>query len=135
MKRKTPPSKPARRSTFAARSLEALAEARMVRVRSGRQHRFTGIWVVVVRGRVFARSWNDKPTGWRAAFRENPRGAIRWAARAIAVRVRPIRGERLLDEIERAYVHKYDTPANRKWVRGFRVAWRRETTVEFLPRG
>jgi hypothetical protein len=107
----------------------------MVRVRSGRQHRFTGIWVVVLRGRVFARSWNDKPTGWHAAFRENPKGAIRWAARLVAVRVRPVRGERLLDEIERAYVEKYDTPANRKWVRGFRVAWRRETTVEFLPRG
>src|SRR5262249_12765755 len=122
------------RASFPKRALEALAEAQMLAVRSGRQHRFTGIWVVVVRGRVFARSWNDKPTGWRAAFRENPKGVIRWSARPVPVRTRPVRGERLLDEIEKAYAEKYDTPGSRKWVRGFRVGWRRETSIEFLPR-
>src|SRR5919206_360297 len=50
-------------------------EKRIV-VRSGTTHRFTGVWTVVVRGRVFVRSWNDAETGWHRAFREDPRGAI-----------------------------------------------------------
>jgi hypothetical protein len=30
--------------------------------------RYTGVWVVVVEGRAFVRSWNDKSTGWYRAF-------------------------------------------------------------------
>jgi len=135
MKRKGASSRTTARAAFPSRVLDALAEASMLGVRSGKQHRFTGIWVVVVRGRVFARSWNDKATGWRAAFRENPKGSIRWAARPVPVRTRPVRGERLLDQIQKAYAEKYSTPGSRKWVRGFRAAGRRATTIEFLPRG
>lgn len=113
--------------------MEGFARAKMIGVRSGEFHRFTGMWVVVVRGRVFVRSWNDDPGGWREALRAEPRGQAQCGPRRIAVRARPVRGPRLLDAIDRAYAEKYDTKASRKWVRGFRVAWRRATTTELRP--
>jgi hypothetical protein len=128
--------KPAARSSrkgFAASVLDALAAEKMIGIRSGKTHRPTGVWVVVVRGRVFVRSWNDEETGWHRAFREEPRGEVRVGERVVRVRARAVRGKGLLEAIERAYAEKYATKASLKWVRGFRVAWRRATTTEFVP--
>jgi len=105
----------------------------MIGIRSGSDHRFTGVWVVVVGQRAFVRSWNDKETGWHRAFGDEPRGEVRVADRVVRVRAKPVRGARLLEAIERAYAEKYDTKASQKWVRGFRVRWRRATTTEFVP--
>jgi len=117
------------------RLLAALNDTAILRIRSGSDHRFLGIWVVVVRGRAFVRPWDDSPTGWRQAFLANPNGAIRLEKEGpeIRVRARPVRGERLYDAIDDAYAAKYPTAANRKWVRGFHTAKRRRTTMELLP--
>ena len=113
----------------------ALDRAKIIGVRSGTEHRFTGVWVVVVNGRVFARSWSDQPTGWYRAFVEEPNGEIQLTdGRQIRVRARKVRGERVLDAIHEAYAVKYNTPASQKWVRGFERPTRRATTVEFLRR-
>jgi hypothetical protein len=113
----------------------ALDSAKILGVRSGTEHRYTGVWVVVVNGRAFARSWSDKPTGWYRAFVEQPLGTIQIpGGREVRVRAKKVRGERLLDAIDEAYGEKYDTPASQKWVRGFAQAKRRATTVEFTPR-
>ena len=42
----------------------------MLRIRAGAEHRFIGIWAVVVDGRVFVRSWSLKPQGWYRTFLE-----------------------------------------------------------------
>jgi hypothetical protein len=63
-----------------------------------------------------------------------PRGAIQIPdRREFRVRAKKTRGERLLDAIDDAYREKYDTPASRKWVRGFAQPKRRSTTLEFVP--
>jgi len=123
----------AARRGFSAPVLEALGSVGMIGIRSGTTHWHTGVWVVVVRGRVFVRSWNDEETGWHNAFREEPRGEVRVGERVVRVRAKPVRGARLLAAIERAYAEKYDTKASLKWVRGFRAPWRRATTMEFVP--
>ena len=120
---------------FSKPALAALDAAKILGVRAGTEHRFTGVWVVVVKGRVFARSWNDKPTGWYRAFVEQPQGAIQVPnGRELRVRAKGVRGERLLDAIDEAYGEKYNTPASRKWVHGFAQKRRRRTTLEFVPR-
>jgi hypothetical protein len=121
---------------FSKRLLSLLHASPILRIRAGSDHRFLGIWVIVVRGRVFVRPWYDGPTGWRQAFLANPAGAIRLEKDGpdIAVRARPVQGERLYDAIDAAYAAKYPTNANRKWVRGFHTAKRRGTTIELLPR-
>ena len=123
------------RRRFSKPALAALDATKIIGVRAGAEHRFTGVWVVVVDGRVFARSWSDKPTGWYRAFLDEPLGAIQVpGGREMRVRARRVRGDRLLDAIDEAYAEKYHTPASLKWVRGFRTEQRRATTLEFTPR-
>jgi hypothetical protein len=118
---------------FSGPVLEELATAKILGVRAGAAHRYTGVWVVLVEGRAFVRSWNDTPTGWYRAFRAEPRGSIRLTGREVAVRARQTRGERLRDAVTRAYAVKYNTKASEKWVRGFAEPRRAATTLELVP--
>jgi hypothetical protein len=102
-------------------------------IRCGAEHRYIGIWVVVVNGRVFVRSWHDRRTGWHSAFRGEPRGSVKVGEREVAVRTRPVLGEKLNDAVDRAYSVKYTTKPNQKYVKGFAAAKRRATTLELLP--
>ena len=122
-------------SRFSAPLLKTIDAAKILGVRAGTRsaHRFTGIWVVVVDGRVFARSWTVKPDGWYATVRGERTGTIQVGDRTVRVSARPVRGERLLDAIEGAYAAKYHTPASLKWGRGFRTKKRRAATIEFMP--
>jgi hypothetical protein len=118
---------------FPGPTLEELARAKIIGVRAGAEHRYTGVWVVVVEGRAFVRSWNDKPTGWYRAFQAQPLGSVQLAGQEIAVRARQLRGERLRDAVTRAYAEKYKTKASETWVRGFAEPHRAATTLELLP--
>jgi hypothetical protein len=118
---------------FSGPALEELARAKIIGVRAGTEHRHTGVWVVVVEGRVFVRSWNDKPTGWYRAFQAQPLGSIQFAGHEITIRARRLRSERLRDAVTRAYAEKYDTKASEKWVRGFAEPHRSANTLELLP--
>lgn len=114
----------------------ALDAAKIIGVRAGARsdHRFIGIWPVVVGGRVFARSWTQTADGWYCAFLEDPLGVIQVGDRETRVRAVRAKGSRIRDAVERAYTAKYHTPGSLKYVRGFRTPRRRETTIEFVPR-
>jgi hypothetical protein len=118
---------------FSGADLKALESAKILGVRSGSEHRYTGIWVVVVEQRVFVRSWNDKATGWYRAFREEPRGSITVGKKEMLVRATHVRSERLRHAVSQAYGVKYNTKASEKWVRGFAEAGREATTLELVP--
>jgi hypothetical protein len=115
--------------------IAAIDASRILGVRAGTRstHRFISIWPVVVRGRVFGRSWSLKPDGWYHTFLDHPRGAIRVGSRTIRVRAVRVRSETIRDAIERAYAEKYPTPGSRKYVRGFKTKRRRDATMEFVP--
>lgn len=118
------------------RLVAAIDEAKILGVRAGAKsdHRFIGIWPVVVDGRVFARSWTLKPNGWYRTFLDDPLGTIQVGEREVRIRAVPVRSERIRDAVEEAYARKYPTPGSMKYVRGFRTRRRREATMEFLPR-
>src|SRR5437870_5083353 len=103
-------------ATFADAVVEAVRGAKILGVRAGTEHRYTGVWVVVVDGRVFVRSWNDKPTGWFRAFGAQPRGTIQVGGLELPVRARPVRGARIRDAVTAALGAKYNTKGSRKWV-------------------
>ena len=121
---------------FSSPVLKAIDQIKIIGIRAGvrSEHRFIGIWAVVVSGRVFARSWTQKPGGWFRTFLEDPLGTIQVGDRLIRIRVLKARGERIRDAVEKAYARKYPTPGSLKYVRGFRTERRRETTMEFVPR-
>lgn len=113
--------------------VSSIDAAKILGVRAGAAHRYTGVWVVVVERRVFVRSWNDKPTGWYRAFLAEPLGAMQLAGRDIRIRARRTRSVRIQQAVSAAYAAKYDTRASEKWVRGFAEAARESTTLELVP--
>jgi hypothetical protein len=125
-----------KRRRFSRPVLQTIHESKILGVRAGARssHRFIGIWAVVVGGRVFARSWTRKPDGWNRTFLTDPLGVIQIGERQLRIRAVPLRSERARDDVEQAYAEKYATPGSLKYVRGFRTAKRRDTTMEFLPR-
>lgn len=120
-------------STFTDDIVEAARGAKILGVRAGTEHRYTGVWVVVVEDRIFVRSWNDKPTGWFRAFKKQPSGTIQIGKLEIPVRGKPIRSARIRDAVTSAFAEKYNTKGSQKWVEGFADPQRVLTTLEFVP--
>jgi hypothetical protein len=128
---------PAPRKRLLPRSVAAAIDASSilgVRADADRDHRFIGIWPIVIDGRVFGRSWSLKPDGWYHTFLHDPRGTIQIGSRTVRIRAVPVRSERIRDAMEAAYAEKYATPGSRKYVVGFRTKRRRDATMEFVPR-
>jgi hypothetical protein len=124
------------RKRFSHAVATAVDAKKILGVRAGARssHRFTGVWVVVVNDRVFARSWERRPGGWFRTFLEDPLGVIEVGSRRIRVCAIRHRSKRIHVAVERAYAQKYSTPGSLKYVRGFRAPRRREATIEFIPR-
>src|SRR5262245_53857379 len=118
---------------FAEHVLEEVRKAKILGVRSGTEHRYTGVWVVVIDKRVFVRSWNDKPTGWYRAFKSQPAGMIQVGELEIPVRGKHVRSARTRDAVTTAIAEKYPTKGSKKWVQGFAEPERVHTTLEFVP--
>lgn len=120
---------------FAPDIVEALRKAKILGVRAGTEHRYTGVWVVVVDDRVFARSWSDMPTGWFRAFKREPVGTIQVGDSENSVQAQQVRSARIRDAVTKAFGEKYNTKASRKWVDGFAEPERAVNTIEFVPKG
>jgi len=85
--------------------LPSKSNGRRIRASTGK-HRFIGIWVVGVRGRIPVSSWSVNPNAWYRTFLDEPRGTIQPRDRKIGVRSIPIKSETLRDAIDRAYLDK-----------------------------
>ena len=96
-------------------------------------HRFIGIWVVVVDGRAFVRSWSLKPRSWWRTFQLDARGAIRVTGRSIAVGAVRTRSERLKKAVDRAYLAKYGTGGSRRYALDLARPRSKATTTELVP--
>jgi hypothetical protein len=113
---------------------EAIRKEKYLWIRAGDGHRFVPIWSAIVGSRLFIRSWYLRAGGWAEAFQREKRGAIRYkkSGPVIPVRARRVRSESTLAAVDRAYAERYTTPANRKYVKGFRLPKRRMTTTELV---
>jgi len=119
---------------FSGDIVAAINKSKILGIRAGTEpHRFIGLWVVVVEGRVFVRSWSLKPRSWYRTFLEEPRGVIQVDDREIPVRAVHTRSERLKDAVSRAYKEKYNTPGSVQYVRDLGGAKSRATTTELVP--
>ena len=68
---------PAAPGRFADDVVALLHKGKILGIRAGSEpHRFIGVWMVVVDGRLFIRSWSLKLRSWYRTFLVDPRGAI-----------------------------------------------------------
>jgi len=127
------PAKPKNR--FPGEILAAIQKEKILGIRAGRgsTHRVIGIWMVVVEGRVFVRSWGLKPRSWWRVFLEDPYGSMFVGEREIPVRAVRTRSERLKDLVSAAYREKYNTPGSIQYVKDMSRKRSRETTTELVP--
>ena len=121
------------RKRFPKRVVDSLRDGKMLGIRAGDEHRFIGIWVVVVEGRVFVRSWSLKPRSWYRSFLEEPRGTIVVDGREIEVRAINTRSERLKNAVDQAYLSKYHSPGSVKYAKDLGRKKSRDTTTELVP--
>jgi len=114
--------------------LVALHEIKGLRIRAGRgRHRFIGIWFVVVKDRVFVRSWSVKEDGWYRVFLKEPRGTMRVSKYEIQVYAVRIKDKSLRDAVDRAYLKRYNTPGALNYAKDLGSAKSRATTLELVP--
>jgi hypothetical protein len=119
---------------FPGEVLAALEKTKGLRIRAGTgSHRFIGIWFVLVKGRVFVRSWSVTPDGWYRTFLREPQGAIQVGKLEIAVRTVPIRSKVLRDAVDRAYLEKYNSGGELKYAKDLAQEKSRATTIELTP--
>jgi hypothetical protein len=115
---------------------EAIAAVRAdwsIAIRAGsKPHRFIRIWAVVVRGRVFVRSWSVKPRGWYRSLLEEPTGLVRVGREELVFRAVLRRGEVLRKAVDRAYLRKYGRPGEVRYARDLCGPNCRATTTELV---
>jgi hypothetical protein len=122
------------RKRYPEKVLASLRDGKILGIRAGTApHRFIGIWVVVVEGRVFVRSWSLKPRSWYRTFLEEPRGTINVDGREIEVRAVQTRSERLKQLVDEAYLNKYNTKGSIKYAQDLGRKKSRDTTTELVP--
>jgi hypothetical protein len=115
--------------------LTTIQEDKIIGIRAGKEstHRVIGVWVVVVEGRVFIRSWSLKTRSWWRTFLEDPYGSMFVSEREIPIRAVHTRSERLKDLVSQAYKEKYNTPGSIQFVKDMSRKKSRDTTTELVP--
>lgn len=123
------------KNRFPDNILPAIQKAKIIGIRAGKEssHRVIGVWVVVVEGRVFVRSWSLKPRSWWRTFREDSYGSMFLGEREIPIRAVHTRSERLKDMVSQAYKEKYNTPGSIQFVKDMSRKKSRDTTTELVP--
>ena len=124
------------KNRFPAKMLDAIRKEKIIGIRAGREstHRVIGVWVVVVEGRAFIRSWSMKPRSWWRTFVEDPYGSLFVGNDEIPIRAIQTRSERLKDLVSQAYKEKYNTPGSIQYVKEMSRKKSRDTTTELVPR-
>ena len=97
--------------------------------------KFTGIWMVVVKDRIFGRSYYGADRSWYTALLNGDNGDIKCGKEIV-----PVNGKKPVDldiinkAINKAYEKKYLIKAyNKKWVDGLAEPERVVRTMEFIP--
>jgi hypothetical protein len=123
------------RKPFSKSVLETIQKEKIFGIRAGKDpaHRVIGIWAVVVKGRVFVRSWSLKPRSWWRAFLEDPQGTFTAGKTEIQIRAVQTRSETLKDAVSEAYRQKYNKPGEIQYVRDMSRKKSRDTTTELVP--
>ena len=120
---------------FSKAFLECINKQSINHLRGGEDHpKFTGIWMVTLDGRIFARSYYLRKRSWYNAFLEKG-GEIKCVNAVVKVKgVKPADLMKITPAVNAAYQKKYGVrPTNQKWIDGLCEKEKVEKTMEFIP--
>jgi hypothetical protein len=121
---------------FSKTFLKCISDTQITSERAGKdREKFTGIWMVVVDGRIFGRSYNLSERSWYTALSKGDTGDIKCGKEIVPVKgLRPTAIDAINEGINKAYAKKYLVKAaNKKWVDGLAEPERVTRTIEFIP--
>jgi hypothetical protein len=116
--------------------LKCINETQITSVRAGKdREKFTGIWMVVVRDRIFGRSYYGAARSWYTALLNVDSGDIKCAKEILPVKgLKPSDLNTITNAINKAYEKKYLVKSyNKIWVDGLCEPERVARTMEFIP--
>ena len=105
-------------------------------MRAGKdREKFTGIWMVVVKDRIFGRSYYGADRSWYTALLKGDNADIKCGKEILPVKgLKPPDIKNINNAINKAYEMKYLVKAyNKKWVDGLCEPERVARTMEFVP--
>ena len=121
---------------FPAETIKRIHADRILGIRAGAKstHRVIGVWVVVVNGRVFVRSYQRKPGGWWHTLVKDPHCEIfvYKRTRGIKVRAVQVKSEKMKQAVSAAYKEKYNTPGSVGYVAEMSRSPSKDTTIELV---
>lgn len=122
-------------SGFDESILQYVRTRNLVGVRAGDRPRgFLDIWMVVVDGRIFARSWGLAERSWYTEFLSGRTGEIRCGDSVVKVAgVIPADLTSISEAISAEYLRKYDRGSNSQYARGIVQPEHVARTMEFVP--
>jgi len=121
---------------FSKAFLKCITETQITSVRAGEgREKFTGIWMVVVKDRIFGRSYYGAERSWYTALLNGDHGDIKCGKEIIPVKGLKSRDiNTITSAINKAYEKKYLIKTyNKKWVDGLCEPERVARTMEFIP--
>lgn len=121
---------------FSKAFLKCINETQITSVRVGKgRDKFTGIWMVIVKDRIFGRSYYGAERSWFTALLNGDNGEIKCGKEIIPIRgVKPADLDAINKAINKAYEKKYLIKAfNKKWTDGLAEPERVARTMEFIP--
>jgi hypothetical protein len=116
--------------------LKCINETQITSVRAGKDRtKFTGIWMVEVRGRIFARSYSLSERSWYTTLLYGDSGDIKCEKEIVPVKgLNPPDLNTITQSINKAYEKKYLIKAsNKKWIDGLCQPENVARTMEFIP--
>ena len=106
---------------FSKAFLKCITETQITSVRAGKgREKFTGIWMVVVKDRIFGRSYKLSERSWYTALLNGDNGDIKCGKEILPVKgLKPADINSITKAINKAYEKKYLVKAyNKIWVDG-----------------
>ena len=118
---------------FTPELLDYIGTHNLIGIKAGTQREtFLDIWMVVVDGRVFARSWSLSEKSWYNTFIIEPAGQIHCGDTIVNITAHLPEHDPELDErISRAYLAKYDSGENSFYAQGIVRPAHVAKTMEF----
>lgn len=106
-----------------------------IRAGSNASHRIIGIWAVVVKGRVFVRSYTMKEGGWWRTLLDDPQALIFVAGRKRGIKVSAVqvKSEATKEAVSAAYREKYNTRGSVGYVEEMSRSPSKDSTTELMP--